>query len=122
MIGRMIESILEQDDMPIVICNLDHDIVYMNPAAKEHYSRHAGGELIGKCIFDCHSNESRDKIIRVVEWFGKSTTNNKVHTFYNEKLNKDYYMVALRDRDERLIGYYEKHESRNRDSTPFYQV
>lgn len=30
-------------------------------------------------------------------------------------------MVALRNDDGTLIGYYEKHEYRNKDETPFYQ-
>ena len=29
-------------------------------------------------------------------------------------------MIALRDRQGALIGYYEKHEYRDRDMTPFY--
>jgi hypothetical protein len=29
-------------------------------------------------------------------------------------------MIALRDGKGNLIGYYEKHEYRNRDITPFY--
>ena len=40
--------------------------------------------------------------------------------FYNEKKQKDVYMVALRNADGELIGYYEKHESRRRDDMPMY--
>ena len=29
-------------------------------------------------------------------------------------------MVALRDEDGKLIGYYEKHEYRNRETMKFY--
>ena len=29
-------------------------------------------------------------------------------------------MIALRDEQENLIGYYEKHEYRDRDMTSFY--
>ena len=48
----------------------------------------------------------------MVEWFGKNEENNMIYTFYNEKENKDVYMIALRDEDGTLIGYYEKHEYR----------
>ena len=34
--------------------------------------------------------------------------------------NKDVYMVALRDEDNCLIGYYEKHEYRNRETGSLY--
>lgn len=55
-----------------------------------------------------------------MDWFRSKTTNNCVHTYYNEKENKDVYMIALRDQEGHLIGYYEKHEYRNRDMTPLY--
>ena len=40
--------------------------------------------------------------------------------FFNEKENKDVYMVALRDDEETLIGYYEKHEYRYKETAPLY--
>ena len=43
-----------------------------------------------------------------------------IYTDRNEKENKDVYMVALRDSDKRLIGYYEKHEYRNDESAERY--
>ena len=42
-------------------------------------------------------------------------------TIRNDKENKDVYMVALRDDDGTLIGYYEKHEYRNRETVGLYQ-
>lgn len=67
-----------------------------------------------KSIMDCHNAESQEKMKKVIEWFDASPEHNIVYTFYNEKQNKDVYMVALRD-GEKLIGYYEKHEFRNRE-------
>lgn len=40
---------------------------------------------------------------------------------HNDKENKDVYTVALRDDDGKLIGYYEKHEYRNRETVGLYQ-
>lgn len=65
---------------------------------------------------DCHNAESNEKTLKVTEWFSKSPENQIVHTFYNEKKNKDVYMVALRDGTGNLIGYYEKNEFRNRET------
>ena len=118
----LFKSLIDQDGMPVVICNLMHEIVYMNPAAIEHYSDEGGDKLIGLLIFDCHSHASAEKIDRVVRWFSQSPDNNIIHTMYNEKEEIDFYMVALRDDDGRLIGYYEKHESRRRDSMPLYMM
>ena len=39
----------------------------------------------------------------------------------DDEENKDVYMVALRDDDGTLIGYYEKHEYRNREMVGLYQ-
>ena len=40
---------------------------------------------------------------------------------FTAKENKDVYMVALRDEDGKLIGYYEKHEYRNRETAKRYE-
>jgi len=119
-LSPLFKSIVDQDRMPVVICDSMHIIVYMNPAAAEHYNNRGGDKLIGLHIFDCHSGRSNDLIRKVFDWFSQSPDNNIVHTFFNEKENKDVYMVALRDDQGRLIGYYEKHESRTRDASPFY--
>lgn len=110
------KAVLDSDRAEVVICNTEHVVVYMNPAAVGKYHT----DLTGKSIKDCHNPESCKKIQRVIDWFGCSRENNMVHTYYNEKENKDVYMVALRDDSGNLIGYYEKHEYRNRDAKGFY--
>ena len=118
--NEYLKSIIDQDEAAVVICDLEHLIVYMNPSAKKRYQSSGGEALIGKSLFDCHNQKSNETIVKVVDWFKKSKSNNKVHTFYNVKENKDVYMVALRDSEGELIGYYEKHEYRNVDDTPLY--
>lgn len=115
------KSVIDQDKCAVVICNTDHKIVSMNPAAIEAYSKRGGEKLIGQSIMDCHNEASREKMRRVVEWFAESPENNMVYTFYNEKQNKDVYMVALRSQGK-LIGYYEKHEFRNRETMKRYDL
>lgn len=114
-------SIIEQDRCAVVICNLEHEIIYMNPAAVERYAKRGGAALVGRSLLDCHSAESNDKIRQVTAWFAENPAHNIMHTFYNERENKDVYMVALRDESGTLIGYYEKHEYRNRDTDEFYR-
>ncbi len=118
-LNAFFRSVVEQDRNPVVICDLSHEIVYMNPAAVENYGKRGGAGLIGKSLLDCHSPESREKIRQVAEWFAKSPENNIVYTSRNEKQDKDIYMVALRDGEE-LIGYYEKHEPRGRETMRMY--
>lgn len=114
------KSIIEQDRCAVVICNLEHEIIYMNPAAVTAYAKRGGAALVGRSLLDCHNPESCEKICRVVGWFAQSKENNVIYTFHNEKQNKDVYMVALRKEDGELIGYYEKHEYRNRETEKFY--
>ena len=115
------KSLIDIDDTAIIICDLSHTIIYMNKFASDLYSKR-GMNLIGKNLLDCNNDDSKEKIKNVVEWFSKSINNNKVHTFYNEKQNKDGYMFALRDEKGNLIGYYEKHEYRNKDLSSFYDM
>ena len=75
---------------------------------------------MGTSLLDCHNERSNEMIKRIAEWFGKSRENNLVYTFHNEKENKDVYMAALRDDNGELIGYYEKHEYRNRETMKMY--
>lgn len=115
------KSIIDQDRSAVVICNLEHEIVYMNPAAVSQYAKWGGAKLTGKSLLKCHNQESVEKIQRVVAWFAQSAEHNIVYTAHNEKQNKDVYMVALR-KEGKLIGYYEKHEYRNRETMPFYDL
>ena len=114
------KSIIDLDNTMIIVCDLNHTIVYMNDIAKTTYEK-KGKNLLGSNLLNCHNDDSKEKIKKVIEWFLKDKNNNRIHTFYNEKQNKDGYMIAIRDNDKNLIGYYEKHEFRTKDLTPFYQ-
>ncbi len=114
------KSLVDQDTSAVVICDTEHKIIYMNPAACQRYDKFGGQALLGKSLLNCHSPKSKETINQVLAWFQANTAHSSVHTFYNEKENKDVYMIALRDAQGGLIGYYEKHEYRNRDLTPFY--
>ena len=114
-----LKGLVDADGCAVVLCNLSHEIIYMNPAAIKNYEKWGGENLIGQNLLNCHNEESREKIRQVVEWFAASQENNIIYTYHNEKQNKDVYMVALRD-EGRLIGYYEKHEYRNSETMKLY--
>ena len=114
---KLFKSVLEQDTAPVVVCDLDDIIVYMNPSAIKSYHK----DLTGSNLMDCHNAKSNEMIQKVIAWFRESKDNNIIYTYHNKKENKDVYMVALRDDDGALIGYYEKHEYRNRETTELYE-
>ena len=101
------KSVIDQDTASVVLCDLQHTILYMNPAAIRNYAKRGGAQLIGRSQ-------------QVVDWFAASPEHNIIYTHHNEKQNKDVYMVALRDADGTLIGYYEKHEFRSPETMERY--
>ena len=121
-INEIYKSVLEADRAAVVICDLEHTIIYMNPVAIERYAKWGGKDLMGKSLLNCHNDKSRAMILKVLEWFKASKDNNIVYTFFNQKENKDVYMVALRNEEGNLIGYYEKHEYRNRETMKMYDI
>ena len=121
-LNEIYKSVLEADRAAVVICDLEHTIIYMNPVAIERYAKWGGKDLMGKSLMNCHNEKSREMIQKVVEWFKTSKDNNIVYTFFNQKENKDVYMVALRNEEGDLIGYYEKHEYRNRETMKMYDI
>ena len=120
--NNVFKSVLEADRAAVVICDLEHIIIYMNPVAIARYEKWGGKTLLGKNLLDCHNEKSREMIRKVVEWFKVSKDNNLVYTSYNQKENKDVYMVALRNEDGELIAYYEKHEYRNKETMKMYDM
>ena len=116
--NRYFKSVIDQDSADVVICDLDHKIIYMNPAALAQYRK----DLTGRSLLDCHSERAVQAIKRVTAWFLEDVSHNRVHTFFNAKENRDVYMIALRDETGKLIGYYEKFEYRDRDQTPLYAM
>jgi PAS domain-containing protein len=121
-LNEVYKSVLEADTAAVVICDLDHKIIYMNPAAVKRYEKWGGANLLGKSLLNCHNEESRRTINKVLDYFKTSIDHNIVYTFYNEKENKDVYMVALRNDAGELIAYYEKHEYRNRETMKMYDM
>ena len=81
MLNEMFQSVIDQDRASVVICNLEHEIVYMNPAAVENYSKWGGAALVGKSLLNCHNPASRETIDKVMRWFMKSEENNRIYTY-----------------------------------------
>lgn len=116
--NEFFKSVIDQDNKPIVICDLNSTILYMNPSSVARYN----GDLTGKNLKACHNADSNEIIDRVLIWFKESVEHNIVYTSRIERENADIYMVALRDKNGALIGYYEKHESRNCDLSKFLNI
>ncbi len=111
-LSEFFKSIIDADEAPIVICDTEHTIIYMNPSAIVRYHKYGGNALLGKSLLDCHNPDSNNTIKNILKWFAEDVSHNKVFTAHKKKDNSDIYMTVLRDESGKLIGYYEKHESR----------
>ena len=118
MLNKLLKSIIDMDTAPIVVCDTESVVVYMNPSAIKRYHK----DLTGFNLKSCHNDESNKKIDMVLAWFLMSENNDIVYTYHDSKENKDVYMVALRDENGALIGYYEKHEFRNMETQKIYDI
>ena len=70
------KSIIDQDRCSVVICNLKHEIIYMNPTAVKSYEKWGGESLVGRSLLNCHNEESQKRIQQVIDWFAADESHN----------------------------------------------
>ena len=105
---KMLRSLLDSIPYPVVFIDTDHIIRYLNKRAKYHYYQERGySELVGKSLFECHSEKSAEMIKKTVEKF----RNHHYEVFLGVNVrNERTYIVPVRDEEGGLIGYYERFE------------
>ena len=105
---EMFEAILDSIPYRIVFVDTDHIIRFLNKEARHHYYDVRGyGELVGKSIFECHSEKSREMLIAAVEKLRNH--GNEIYlgvSVYNERK----YINPVRNDKGELIGYFERFE------------
>ena len=105
---EMFEAILDSIPHRIVFVDTDHIIRFLNKEARHHYYDVRGyGELVGKSIFECHSEKSREMLIAAVEKLRNH--GNEIYlgvSVYNERK----YINPVRNEKGELIGYFERFE------------
>lgn len=116
------KSIVEQDTAPVVVCDPQHTIVYMNPAAVLRYQKWGGQSLVGRSLLDCHNAASAAVIRQAAERFAASAQQDRLFIGHHARENRDTYMIALRDEQGQFIGYYEKHEYRTPETAVPYSA
>jgi DUF438 domain-containing protein len=102
------EAILDSIPYPIVFVDLEHVIRFMNKKAKFHYYQERGyKDLVGKSLFDCHKDISKEKITAMVA----RLANHEQEIFLKINVhNERLYVTPVRDADGNLIGYFERFE------------
>ena len=120
--SELFKSVIDADRAPIVICSPDHTVVYVNPAAAERYAGMGAPNLLGSSILDCHPPAAAEKLKKAVELLAAAPGKSILYESRNDSENKDVYIVALRNGNGELIGYYEKHEYRCPETADFYEL
>lgn len=107
----MYKGIVEDMKNPVCFVNVDHIITYMNKSAIKRYAHRGGENLIGKSLFNCHNENSKKLTLEYIDRFLKDDNLTEIYMGYNEKHKENNYIIAVRDENKKLIGYYERHEA-----------
>ena len=105
----LLPYILDAIPYPIVFVDTTHTILYLNRRAKFHYYQERGyQDLIGKSIFDCHSEISKKKLDETLTRF----KNHGQEQFLTvSPRNERVYISPVRDEKGRFLGYFERFEA-----------
>ena len=114
------KGIVDTEEDPIVICDLDYKIIYVNPSAIEYYKK--AGEMTGKHLHTFLDEEMMSKVTMTLEWFKEDEKNNHVFALHDDVNNHDMYMLAIRNAKKKLIGVYGRVESRNPDTSKVFDI
>lgn len=114
------KGIVDTEEGPIVICDLDYKIIYINPTAEAHYKR--GSEMVGKHLELFLDEEMMSKVCMTLEWFKEDEKNNHVFAFHDNTHNWDMYMLAIRNSGKKLIGFYGRLEKRTPDTSKEFDI
>lgn len=106
---RSLESyILDSLPYPVVFVDTEHIIRYLNREARYRYYEVRGyRDLIGKSLFDCHKDVSREMILKAVE--SLKHHGNEIFLKVSAR-NERIYINPVRDENGELIGYFERYE------------
>ena len=76
----------------IIVCDASGIIIYMNEQAIASYEKDGGAGLIGQNLLDCHNEQSRQKILEIME-----THQNNVYTIEKRGKKKIIYQTPWMD-------------------------
>lgn len=108
----VLEAILDSLKDPVVFVDTGHTIRLLNKAAVAHYKE--GAALLGRSIMDCHNEQSRRDMLAIAA----AMETGEEERLITDKPDLRIYMRAVRDGENRLLGYYERYEHGPRAAAP----
>lgn len=120
---QLLKSYADTEEFPLVICDMNYKIRYINYEALKRYERYGGEEMIGRSLNVFMDEEAQSKVDMVIEWFKEDTAHNRILAVRDKRDNTDIYMCALRNTKGELIGFCSRHRSRKKDeNTPYKTI
>lgn len=105
---EMMKLILDSIPYPIVFCDTEHIIRFLNKEAEFFYYKRRGYDnLIGKSLFNCHTEATKGMIEKAVA--NLASHGNEIYLGVNNR-NQRKYINPVRDENGTLIGYFERFE------------
>ena len=102
---EILESILDAYSYEIVFVDRQHIVRYMNKTAKERYGNRV---QINQSLFNCHNENYR---VKIEEFLKRADAGeNEMFETYNTKTGEREFFVPVRNYDQQVIGYFERHE------------
>jgi len=92
--------------VPYLFADTNHTIQYINKPGLAWYAKFGGAALIGQSLLACHNEKSVATIEEILEAF----KNGEDERIYEDSARRRSYMTAVRAKDGRLLGYYERFE------------
>ncbi len=100
--------ILDALPFPVVFVDMTHTIRFMNMRARFHYYEERGyRDLIGKSLFECHTEKSKERIMGIVE---KLKNHGREVFLAVTGKNERLYVTPVRNAAGELVGYFERFE------------
>lgn len=116
------KGLINSKESPIVICDIDYKIIFMNTSALKEYEKYGGKDMIGKHLTLFCSTETMSKVDMVIEWFKEDKANNRIFATHKKETNEDIYIIAIRDENESLIGFTSVYECRTPEKAEQYEM
>lgn len=83
----------DEVDCAVTVCDTEGVILYMNEKARATFAKY--GDLIGRNLFDCHSERSREMIRRML-----ATGGTNAYTIEKQGVRKMIYQTAWKEHGE----------------------
>lgn len=98
-------ALLDAYAYEIVFVDRTHIVRYMNKTAKERYGDRV---IIGNSLFNCHNENTKGKIEEFLRRADEGE--DEMFELLNGKTGEREFFVPVRDENNKVIGYFERHE------------